>query len=182
MTVLQTVAFILFSSIFTSGLAFAQTAAWDNSPKASELAAQAARLKPLLDQLKPAEWVARGASDTYVKQWNSAYQELEYLTASAAQLDKQPHRLTAALDTYFRLQALEWHFESLIEGVRKYQNPAVGDLLLGALRGNSGNRDGLREYILDLANQKEQEFTIIDQEAQRCRVQLNQIPTVRKSK
>ncbi|MEO8099869.1 MAG: hypothetical protein ABI811_19380 [Acidobacteriota bacterium] len=173
--------FVLVLMLLASVPAVAQSAAWDTIPKGSDLASQVGRLKPLLDQLKPAEWVAKGAPDTYIKQWNSVQQELQYLTASATQLDSQPRKLTAALDTYFRLQALESSFQTLIDGVRKYQNPAVGDLLLDALRGNSTNRDGLREYIKELAAQKEQEFTILDQEAQRCRGQLNQIPTVRRT-
>lgn len=159
--------------------AFAQEAAWDNSPHAAELAAQANRLKPLLDQLKPDEWLAKGAPQAYVTQLKGAQQELVALTASAAILDKQPQKLTAALDTYFRLQTLEWHFESLIEAVRKYQNPAVGDLMLSVLRANSANRDALRAFIADLAARKEQEFTVVNQDAQACRTQLSQIPTAK---
>jgi hypothetical protein len=168
---------LLVLSALWSLAAFGQEAAWDNSPHAAELAAQASRLKPLLDQLKPDEWLAKGAPQAYVTQLKGAQQELAGLTAAAALLDKQPQKLTAALDTYFRLQTLEWHFESLIEAVRKYQNPAVGDLMLSVLRANSGNRDALRAFIADLAVRKEQEFTIVNQDAQACRAQLSQIPT-----
>jgi hypothetical protein len=45
-------------------------------------------------------------------------------------------------------------------------------LILGTLRSTSAGRDGLRQYITELAQQKEQEFTVIDQEAQRCRADL----------
>jgi len=154
-----------------------QDAAWDDSPHAAALAAQAARLKPLLDQLTPEAWVAKGAPQTYVTQFHNAQQELAGLTASAEQLDSQPQKLTLALDTYFKLQSLEWRFESLIEAVRKYQNPAVGDLMLSVLRTNSVHRDALRAYITDLAAAKEQEFTIVNQDAQSCRTQLSLIPT-----
>jgi hypothetical protein len=157
----------------------AQFAAWDNSPHAAELAAQAARLKPLLDQLKPEDWLAKGAPQAYVTQLKGASQELAGLTASADLLDKQPQKLTAPLDTYFRLQSLEWRFESLIEAVRKYQNPAVADQMLSVLRANSANRDSLRAFITDLAARKEQEFTIVNQDAQACRAQLTQIPTAK---
>ena len=156
--------------------AFAQDAVWDNSPHAAELATQAGRLKPLLDQLKPDEWLANGAPQAYVTQLEGAQQELTALTSTANYLDRQPQKLTVALDTYFRLQSLEWRFESLIEAVRKYQNPAVGDLMLSVLRGNSANRDALRGYITDLAAAKEQEFSIVNQDAQSCRTQLSLIP------
>jgi hypothetical protein len=60
-----------------------------------------------------------------------------------------------------------------VEGVRNYQNPAVGDLLLGVAAENSENRDKLRQYITDLALTKEQEFEVADKEAQRCRGMLS---------
>jgi hypothetical protein len=170
---------LLVCAVFSIS-AMGQDAAWDNSPHAAELAAQAARLKPLLDQLTPEQWVAKGAPQAYVTQLQGAQQELVGLTAAAAQLDRQPQKLSVALDTYFRLQSLEWRFESLIEAVRKYQNPAVGDLMLSVLRGNSANRDALRAYITDLASRKEQEFSIVNQDAQSCRAELNQIPTARR--
>jgi len=157
--------------------AFGQNAAWDNSPHAAELAAQTAKLKPLLARLKPDEWVAKGAPQTYVTQLRGAQQELASLEAFAAQLEQQPQKLTVALETYFRLQSLEWRFESLIAVVNKYQDPAIGDQLSSVLHSNSANRDGLRVYITELAARKEQEFTIVNQDAQSCRAQLSQIPT-----
>jgi hypothetical protein len=170
--------FLLCVALFSVSL-LGQDAAWDNSPHAADLAAQASRLKPLLDQLKPEEWLAKGAPQAYVTQLASAHQELAALTASASLLDKQPQKLTAALDTYFRLQSLEWRFESLIEAVRKYQNPAVGDLILSVLRSNSANRDSLRAFITELAERHEQEFSIVSQDQQACRAQLSQIPTAK---
>ncbi|HUA85281.1 MAG TPA: hypothetical protein VMB85_15570 [Bryobacteraceae bacterium] len=156
------------------------SADWDVSKSVARLSAQAARLKPILDQLTPQKWVAKGAPQTYVQQWKSAENELTYLVQSAQALEKQPERLTLALDTYFRLQALETELDSLADGVRNYQNPAVGDLLLGVLEENSSNRDALRQYITDLAAQKEQEFQIVDKEAQRCRGILTRQPAPKK--
>lgn len=152
------------------------TADWDITPTLDALSAQAKRLKPILDQLTPQEWVAKGAPDTYIQQWKRAQDELGYLVDSAKAVEKQPERLTLALDTYFRLQSLEMRLNSLVEGVRNYQNPAVGDLLMGVLAENSANRDKLRQYITDLAATKEQEFQIVDKEAQRCRGVLTQTP------
>ncbi len=39
----------------------------------------------------------------------------------------------AALDAYFRMQAMESTLGSVFEGVRKYQNPALADLLQGVV-------------------------------------------------
>ncbi|HEV8145800.1 MAG TPA: hypothetical protein VGP79_05450 [Bryobacteraceae bacterium] len=165
--------------LFAALIAPAQTAApqgvtaeWDISQMLDALASQAKRLKPILDQLNPQEWVAKGAPDAYVSQWRYAQTELVYLTDSAKALGKQPERLTLALDTLFRVQSLETRLTSLVDGVRNYQNPAVGDLLVGVLGENSTNRDRLRQYITDLAANKEQEFEIADKEAQRCRGML----------
>ena len=152
------------------------TAEWDISQTIDSLSAQAKRLKPILDQLTPQEWVAKGAPDTYVVQWKGAQDELGYLVGSAQALGKQPERLTVALDTYFRLQSLETRLNSLVDGVRNYQNPAVGDLLIGVLLENRTNRDKLRQYITDLAETKEKEFEVVDKEAQRCRGSISRQP------
>lgn len=155
-------------------------AGWDVSQMLDSLSAQAKRLKPILDQLTPQEWIAKGAPDTYVAQWKGAENELGYLVDSAKALAQSPERLTLALDTYFRMQSLEQRLGSLVEGVRNYQNPAVGDLMFGVLAENSANRDKLRQYITDLAATKEQEFKIVDQEAQRCRTNLSRQPAPKK--
>jgi hypothetical protein len=156
-------------------------AGWDVSQMLDSLSAQAKRLKPILDQLTPQEWIAKGAPDTYVAQWKGAENELGYLVDSAKLLAQSPERLTLALDTYFRMQSLEQRLGSLVEGVRHYQNPAVGDLMFGVLAENSANRDKLRQYITDLAATKEQEFKIVDQEAQRCRTNLSRQPAPKKN-
>lgn len=152
------------------------SAPWDIKDTITALSQQAARLKPVLDQLTPEEWVKKGASNTFVAQWRSSQRELTDVENASSALQKMPEKLTAALDVYFRLQALEARLSSLVDGVRTYQNPAVGDLLVGIVAENSANRDKLREYISDLAAQEEQEFAVADKEAQRCRVQLNRQP------
>jgi len=155
------------------------TAPWDIAQVAGSLATQAERLKPILGQLTPEQWQAKGAPAAYVSQLRSVQDEVGYLTSAAAALGKQPERLPLALETYFRMQAVETQIGSLVEGVRRYQNPAVGDLLVGVLAANSENRDQLRQYISDLAQAKEQEYKVADQEAQRCRGNLMRQPAAR---
>ena len=162
---------LLFVSFIARGQAPQQgvTPQWDITQTITALSAQADRLKPILDQLTPQEWVKSGAPQAYVSQWQSARQELTYMANAAKALERDPDKLTLSLETYFRLQGMENYLNSLVDGVRKYQNPAVGDLLVGVLGENSANRDKLRQYITDLASQKEQEFSVVDKEAQRCR-------------
>jgi hypothetical protein len=150
-------------------------ASWDVSKSVSELAAQVASLKPVLAQLTPQDWVEKGAPAAYVAQWQGARQELEYLDQTTRTLEQQPEKLTAALDVYFRLQGVEWRLESLSEGARKYQSSAAGDQLAAAVGQHATKRDQLRQYISDLATQNEQEFAVVDREAQRCREDQNKL-------
>ncbi|HLJ16323.1 MAG TPA: hypothetical protein VKV15_17625 [Bryobacteraceae bacterium] len=145
------------------------TAEWDVKTLLDALSKQAGRLNPILDRLKPQEWVAKGAPQGYVTQWKTAKDELKYLLGSAQNLEKQPERLTLALETYFRMQALDSTLDSLTDGIRKYHNPAVADLLKGMMTENSNNREKLRLYIVDLATTQEQQYKVVDEEAQRCR-------------
>src|SRR5713101_170387 len=148
------------------------SAPWDISQTVTALAAQAERLKPVLDQLTPEQWQSKGAPATYVAQWHAAQDEVGYVLRAADALGKQPDKLSLAFETYFRMQAVEAEINSLVEGVRRYQNPAVGDLMISVMAANSSNRDQLRQYITDLAETKEQEFQVVDKEAQRCRDNL----------
>lgn len=145
------------------------TTEWDVRKLLESLELQAQHLKPIIDQVKPETWVPKGAPEAYVTQWTTAQAELKYLISSSEALSKQPERLTLALDTYFRMQAMESTLASVTEGLRKYQNPALADLMQSVVAENNANQDKLRQYIQDLADQKEQEFQVADREAQRCR-------------
>ena len=142
---------------------------WEVQKLLQNLETQAKHLAPVIDQIQPETWLAKGAPDAYVSQWKSGQAELKYLLQSSDALIKQPERLTVALETYFRMQAMETTLGSLIEGIRKYQNPSLADLVQSIVNENGSNRDKLRQYIQDLAAQKEQEFLVADREAQRCR-------------
>lgn len=142
---------------------------WDVQKMVDGIASQSARFQPLVTAIDPKAWIARGAPEAYVQQWESAKAQAETLKLSSSNLVREPARLTAALDTYFRLQNLEVSLTSLIDGVRKYQNPALADLLRSVLSENSASRQQLRQYLVDLAAIKEQEFKVMEEEAQRCR-------------
>jgi len=165
--------------LFVSAAAFAQTTGgvsseWDVRKLLEDLDRGTQQLKPVIEQVQPQAWVAKGAPEAYVQQWRTAQDELKYLLSSSENLAKQPDRLPLALYTYFRMQAMESTFGSVIEGIRKYQNPALADLVHAFVAENGTNRDRLRQYIQDLATQKEQEFKVADREAQRCRGALVQ--------
>src|ERR1700722_19011731 len=97
-------------------------AEWDISKTIAAFSDQAKRLKPILDQLTPQEWLAKGAPQAYLSQWQQAEMELSYVGTSAQALEKDPERLTLALDTLFRWERLAVELTSLVDGVRHYQN------------------------------------------------------------
>jgi hypothetical protein len=149
---------------------------WEIRKTIQAVTAQCQRLKPLLEQVNPKEWVAKGAPEAYIAQWNSTRTSLEHMKTSADNLAREPERLTFALDTFLRLGSFESLLESLAGGVRRYQNPAVADLIQGVMAENSGNRERLRVYLLEVAQTKEQEFQVVNQEAQRCRANILRQP------
>src|SRR5579871_2505056 len=142
---------------------------WDVQKLLQNLESQAKQLPEMIARVKPEAWVEKGAPETYAVQWKSSQAQLQYMLGSANALIQQPEKLTLALDAYFRMQAMETVMGSLIEGIRKYQDPELADSVQTLVNQNSANRDTLRQYIQDLAAEKEQEFTVADREAQRCR-------------
>jgi hypothetical protein len=168
--------------LLAAGVAFPQAATgvsseWDVRKLLDSLNTQTQHLKPIIDQVKPESWVGKGAPSAYVGQWRSTQAQLRYLLTAGEALSRDPERLTLALEAYFRMQAMESTLGSLMEGIRKYQNPALADLAQSVVSENSVNRDRLRQYIQDLAKQKEEEFKVVDREAQRCRNALVQPPS-----
>jgi hypothetical protein len=155
---------------------------WDTRKLLDALSQQAERLKPVIDQVQPATWQSKGAPEAYIAQGKSVQNQLQYLLASTDAFSRQPERLPLGLDAYFRMQSLDSSFASLVEGVRKYQNPALANLMQSLLAENSTNRDRLRQYLLDLSSQKEREFEVADREAQRCRAALLQQPAPKTKK
>jgi hypothetical protein len=141
------------------------TPAWELKKQLDGLVAQTRRLTPLLDQVKPQDWGADG----YREQHKSAQAEVEYLARSAAALAAEPEKMTLALETFLRLEGLERMLDSLSEGVRRYQNPALAELIQGSISENLVHRSRLRNYLSELVATKQDELRIANDEAQSCR-------------
>ena len=144
----------------------------DISRTIQEIATNAERMLPMMEQIKPNDWVAKGASETYVAQWKTSEEQCKALVADAHALAKSPDKLVDILKVLFRVQFLEIAMGSLEEGLRKYQNPALAELLNGTRAENIPNREKLQQYAIDLADQREQDYKVADAEAQRCRGQI----------
>jgi hypothetical protein len=159
------------------------TPEWQLRGSLDALLAHIKRLGPVLEEVKPGEWVKNGAPDTYVAQAESVRNELVYLQRATASLAASPEQMTVALEAYLKLQTFELLLDSLSEGVRRYQNPALADLLQGLVAENSTNRSRLRSYLVELVTNKELELRIMNEEAQRCRGSIvRQSPPPKKKK
>lgn len=163
---------LLGSIVLTAGGLSAQTAGvppeWETRKLLDSIVSNARKLEPLVGEIHPASWKEQGAPDAYVTQWNRVRTALTGLQSSSTELAKDPTRLSLTLDTLFRLDGLQVFLGSLASGVRRYQNPALADLVMGVADENSANRESLRQYALDLATSKEGELKVMESEAQRC--------------
>lgn len=142
---------------------------WESRQLAQSVVDSTQRLNPVLTQINPLEWIKNGAPEAYTRQLQSIQTGVRYISISAKQFSTDPQKLSAALDTYLRVQWLETQIGSLEQGVRKYQNSALADLLVTAVSENASARTQLQQYILDLANYRETEMSVMSKEAQQCR-------------
>jgi len=155
---------------------------WDVGKMLNAVAADADRLMPFLDQIQPQQWLAKGAPDTYVAQWKQCQIQTKAVADTARALSRNPEKLTANLELLFRIGSLDRLLVSLGEGVRKYQSAYSADLLHGVIAEGTANREKLQQYVFDLANEREQQFRVVDSEAQRCRGFLMKQPTAAEKK
>jgi hypothetical protein len=137
-----------------------------------EIGGHAGRLLPVLDQLDASAWVAKGASDTYVEQLESSRQQARALADEAKALARNPEKLSGGLQLFFRMEGLETMLTSLEQGARKYQGARVAQSLAALFGEGGANRERLRDYIVNLAAEREHQFEVMDREAQRCRATL----------
>jgi hypothetical protein len=142
---------------------------WEIGGVLKEIAAHASRLTPALDRIDARSWVDQGASETYGEQLQSARDQARALNDGATDLVRNPERLAALLDVFFRIQAIDLMLGSVEEGIRKYGYKPDAQTLAGLQAESSVNRDRLQHYIVNLAAEREREFQAMDREAQRCR-------------
>ena len=142
---------------------------WDIGAIVAEMSAHATRLLPTFDKVNARAWVAKGASETYLAQLQSSKDQARAIARDAEALRRNPEKLSKCLELYFRIDGMEQMIHSLVEGIRKYQDPALATELASQSAENGANRNRFQAYIVSLASQQEQECAVMDQEAQRCR-------------
>ncbi len=133
------------------------------------LADQAGRLLPMLEQIRAKEWVAKGASETYVLQAESAAVQLKAVRQDMTALQQHPDALQEGMKALFRVQAFHRTLDSVLSGLRRYQNPALADLIVSVASEDAPDLQKLEEHLLEVATQKDKEYAVVEREAQRCR-------------
>ncbi len=133
------------------------------------LAEQTARLLPMLAQVKTEEWVAKGASETYAQQATSVTVQLKAVQQDMTSLQQHPDALQDGMKALFRVQAIHRTLDSVLTGLRRYQNPALADLIMSIAAEDAPDLQKLEEHLLEVAVQKDTEYAVVEREAQRCR-------------
>ncbi len=140
-------------------------------------------LKPVLLGTHPDLWSQqKGAPGTYLVQWQTAQREVEYVDTVGKQFLQHIDSLPAALDLYYRLEALEATVRSVNEGAQRYGEPVTAGKLSAYVAGSFDRRQRFRDYIRDLATDLEQNYKVADEEAQRCRAIISREPAPNSSK
>jgi hypothetical protein len=142
----------------------------------NQISQRAARIEPMLEQLHPKDWIAKGASDTYLAQWSSTVDQFRAIQSDMSALAQHPENLGDSMKALFRVQAAHRMLGSLMGGVRRYQNPALSDLIESVAADVNGDIDRFERYLVQLSDERDQQFTVVDREAQRCRATLSRQP------
>ena len=91
-------------------------------------------------------------------------------------LAQHPEQMTECIRALFRVQASHQALLSLMGGLRRYQNPALAELIESVAAEDQADLDRLEQYVLQLADDKDKQYTVGDKEAQRCRAALSKQP------
>src|SRR5882724_1591791 len=81
------------------------------------LSQHAAKVEPMLQELRPADWVAKGAPDTYVAQWNASLQQLEGIRTDMSAMAQHPDHMTDGLKAMLRVRATHQVIIALMGGL-----------------------------------------------------------------
>jgi hypothetical protein len=148
------------------------TPEWDTRAQAQRLGQEVLPLREMLAQLDPERWLSEGAPASLAQRRKRALAEIDALQQSAQDLAVEPGRLGLAVDTLDRLNTVLLESHWLAHAVRKYQNPAMADVLESRLEPFDRTRNGLRQYVIDLAMTREKEGELAERELQLCREKL----------
>lgn len=149
---------------------------WDVRKTLENVAAEVSKLDPILNQMRPKDWISEGAPQAYAQQLESVRVQSKAVATAAQNLQHKPDQIVPLLQLVFRIQSFDVTLRSLEEGLRKYQNPSLADLMVSVTAEGAAARDRLQQYAVELATEHEQQFSVADREAQRCRESISKSP------
>jgi hypothetical protein len=150
---------------------------WDTPQLFTELTKANIKLQPVLRQIHPNEW--KGAPANSQALWESSVHANQALQTEVAAVAKTPDNLAESLRLLEQVRDFNESVLQLSSAVRQYQNPELADLIDGMLTEGKPARDAYVQRVLDLAQQREEQFQVADHEAQRCRELLSKQPIKR---
>ncbi len=142
---------------------------WEMAAVLQEMSTHANSLLPVLDRADAKSWMEKGAPETYARQLQFCKDQVRTLADDVKALALDPETLPAALTVVFREQGLETMLGSVAEAMRKYQSADAAQELIALTAEGGAARDRLQRYVVELAAEREKEYTVMDREAQRCR-------------
>jgi hypothetical protein len=150
---------------------------WDIGVVLGEMGAHFGRLLTALDRADAKAWIGKGASSTYADQLDSCKAQTKASHDEAIALASNPESLAGALQLLFRIEGVDNMLGSIEEGIDKYQSPGDAQALKALAAENGVNLGRFHKYIVDLAAEREQRYSVMDKEAQRCRAFLFDQPS-----
>ena len=133
----------------------------------------------MLEQVHVTEWVAKGAPEAYASQWKSLGEQNQAIETDMTAIAGHPEAMQDVMRALFRVHRFDSDLNALLGAVRRYQNPALADLIESVAVSDQAGVDKLQQYVLDLADANEKQLSVEDEEAQRCRATLASQPPVR---
>ncbi len=146
---------------------------------AGEISQRARQFKPLFGEVNAADWLAKGAPEAYIAQWNSIGEQNAAIETEMADLAQHPDVMPGVIRALFRLHRFDGDLMGLLPGIRRYQSGSLADQMESVAASDQRQIEKLQQYVLDLANGEERLLDIEDKEAQRCRASLASQPIVR---
>ena len=165
----------LFGTVVYAQGVYAQgiPAEWNVRQQLEDLKTRFAAISPELDKIDLNNWRSRGVAVAYLSQFESIQAQIKSLTLALEDLRQTPEKLSIALEIFLRFDSLDSMQRSVMEAVRKFETPEIGDRIEARFVESAPARDRFRNYLLDLASLRDRENEVLLKEAQRCRVEKN---------
>lgn len=146
---------------------------WEARKQIEELKLQLLKIPTELNKLDTKRWLAAGAPGAYLDDLENSRRQLNSLGQALDELRQTPEKLAVALEILLRMSATDESLRIVVEAVRKYENPAVADLLEAKMGETMVAKDKFRRYLIDLAGERDRQLEVLLKEAQRCRTESN---------